>query len=354
MKRDFFSKPEVKTAIRNYCLVLKNQPTGNSFEKNRNDKTIVLLESFTHRTEELEEKTQVNINYISERFLSDLKEADTSREGIDNIFSSAFRFLIELNLNSKGELGRDYLSIKSFAIHQLNLFSDDARIQIEYALREMPISIMKELLHGEDFTALKAFPSVSLKAEEIMQKIESELTTKEERIKELSNILDNYQSAFNFVGLHKGFDDLSSKKKEEKKRTFYLLISLAFLVLTPISLELIFLYFKAATFPTALLSISLVPMVSLTFILIYYFRISLINYQSVSSQINQIELRKTLCQFIQDYTKYSTEIKKSNKEALDKFELIIFSNIMSSDEKIPSSYDGLEQVANIIKGVKGQ
>jgi hypothetical protein len=63
----------------------------------------------------------------------------------------------------------------------------------------------------------------------------------------------------------------------------------------------------------------------------------------------QIELRMTLCQFIQNYADTSKELKKNNEEAFEKFESLIFSSIVSSDENIPTTFDGMEQLASLVK-----
>ncbi len=94
------------------------------------------------------------------------------------------------------------------------------------------------------------------------------------------------------------------------------------------------------------------PASAITLVLLYYFRISLATYNSIRAQLMQIELRKSLCQFIQDYSKYSSAISKENAGLLSKFEDVIFSNIMTSEDKIPSTFDGLEQIATLIKAVK--
>ena len=99
--------------------------------------------------------------------------------------------------------------------------------------------------------------------------------------------------------------------------------------------------------------IILLPRLSIEVILIYFFRIILQNYRSVKAQILQIELRKTLCQFIQSYVKYSSEIKKQDSNALEKFESLIFSGVLSDPEKLPSTFDGLDQLGNFIKNIKG-
>ncbi|MDX7568723.1 hypothetical protein SJ550_24910, partial [Serratia marcescens] len=82
-------------------------------------------------------------------------------------------------------------------------------------------------------------------------------------------------------------------------------------------------------------------------------RIALHDYKSLKTQINQIELRKSLCKFIQSYAQYSSKIKKDDASALEKFETIIFSNIVMTDDKLPSTFDGIESIANLIKSTKG-
>lgn len=96
----------------------------------------------------------------------------------------------------------------------------------------------------------------------------------------------------------------------------------------------------------------LVPIISIEIIMIYFFRVILFNHRSVKAQIMQIELRQTLCQFIQSYTEYSTEMKKQDPNALEKFESLIFSGVLSDPEKLPSTFDGVEQISNLIKSIK--
>lgn len=96
-----------------------------------------------------------------------------------------------------------------------------------------------------------------------------------------------------------------------------------------------------------------IPGLSLTLILVYYFRVALQNYQSIKAQILQIEFRMTLCGFIQSYAEYSSNIKDKNPSSLSKFEDVIFSNIMPTENKIPSTFDGIDQVSALITSIKG-
>jgi hypothetical protein len=66
----------------------------------------------------------------------------------------------------------------------------------------------------------------------------------------------------------------------------------------------------------------------------------------------QIELRQALCQFIQSYATYSKEIKTQDTGALEKFESLIFSWLLYDPDKLPSTFDGIEQIGNFIKSIK--
>ncbi len=66
----------------------------------------------------------------------------------------------------------------------------------------------------------------------------------------------------------------------------------------------------------------------------------------------QINLRKTLCRFIQNYTDYVQDVTDKESSSLAKFENIVFSGIVSDDGSLPSTYDGLDQIGKFIKSMK--
>ena len=45
-------------------------------------------------------------------------------------------------------------------------------------------------------------------------------------------------------------------------------------------------------------------------------------------------------------------MKKQDSSALEKFESLIFSGVVSDPEKLPSTFDGVEQIGNLIKSIK--
>jgi hypothetical protein len=62
----------------------------------------------------------------------------------------------------------------------------------------------------------------------------------------------------------------------------------------------------------------------------------------------------SLCRFIQSYADYSIDIKEKNSEALSKFEAIIFSGLVGSEDKLPSTFDGIEQLTAFAKSITGK
>jgi hypothetical protein len=66
----------------------------------------------------------------------------------------------------------------------------------------------------------------------------------------------------------------------------------------------------------------------------------------------QLELKNSVCQFIETYVNF----RKENKEAdssFEKFESLVFSGLAPNDSQVPSTFDGLEQLGKVIKDLKG-
>jgi hypothetical protein len=348
----FFSLSGVRDEINKYRKKLSQVVPDNEFEKERNDYIKSILSNFVNSPDEWESKTQVNIGYISNVMMNELKAQDMDKDGLDIVFTTCFRFLLEYYINSPGELAPPYSSMKGFAIHNISGFGQRAQDQIEYALREMPISMLKGMLNDTDFKTVRELPSITKAGEELKTKWDFELDERLKRIEALDSSLKEKEHAFNFVGLHKGFSDLSRMKESEYTWARGTLIGLAIALPLPTIIQTCFFIFSAITFSSPWDLVKIAPAVSLTLLLIYFFRVALKNFNSIRAQIMQIELRKSLCQFIQSYADYSEGKKSKEHNPLERFEEIVFSNIMVMEDKIPSTFDGLEQIAAVLNAMK--
>lgn len=321
-------------------------------EKEKYRHCISIINDMLRNQKEWDEFSPFNIKEMGSELSSKLMHFEPEKYDIDYIFSILFRFLMEVYFNKDNILSDEAIKAKEFVINNKGVFNDIAKNQINYAIHEMPFSIVRHNFQGEDI-------QLFIKAAKSENSINESMAAREERIRlqlgrveALQATLDEQENAFNFVGLYHGFDALSNKKKTESTRAFWFTLALGVLVLLPFGIDVLLVYNGVIKFDSISSLFSMTPVFALTFIFIYYFRISLANYISIKSQVNQIELRKTLCQFIQKYSEYAKEMKTNDVNSLDKFEAIIFSNIMPSEDKIPSTFDGIEQIAKLIESVK--
>lgn len=99
---------------------------------------------------------------------------------------------------------------------------------------------------------------------------------------------------------------------------------------------------------------SYLPLIGLEIILFYFFRIGLQNYLSIKGQIVQLKLRMNLCQFVESYIDFVNNKDKGDKgqRKLEKFESLIFSNLVVNPDSIPITLDGIDQIAKTIKEIK--
>ena len=221
----------------------------------------------------------------------------------------------------------------------------DMRSHITYASCVMPLNMIKNFLNDPNIGVFKEFEQKKVEAENLKKEWDVELQAKTADVGELQKSLETYKHGFNFVGLYQGFDDLATEKQKERDGILKWLRRLSGLIVVPIIVQMIFVYkhiddISSVGYGLALLTLSTFSLVAIA---IYYFRVLLFNYKSVKSQLLQIDLRKTLCRFIQSYATYSSEIKKQDSKSLEKFESIIFSGIVAEDRNIPSTFDGGEQ-----------
>jgi hypothetical protein len=187
----------------------------------------------------------------------------------------------------------------------------------------------------------------------------------------LTGILKKHETAFNFVGLDSAFQALERKKQLGYHLSQFVLTILAMIILGVLVLEAKIIWDAIQNNQLYINSIEngsrdvllhkieladyaylIFPTLAIEIILIYFFRVVLSNYNSIKAQILQIELRRSLCQFIQSYADYAKEINDKSAGTLERFEQIIFSGIVSDPDKV-TTYDGIESLANMVKAIKG-
>ncbi|VXA81082.1 MULTISPECIES: hypothetical protein [Aeromonas] len=317
-----------------------------------------IIASIGSSPEGWDKRCDFNIHHLGDRFIDSLRIFSTEEKGdskINFIYVTAFRLLCEFDffLGSELELNFDLESVKKTITDDALTNKSEVSGQIIYALYVMPANIVKRHLNNKNLVAVTEFSAKLDEAERLRVDWDQEIIAKQDFVRELDAKLDEIKAGFNFVGLYKGFSDLALKKTNELKWLFYSLVGMSVLILAPLAYEFITLTTESHKAGVQIAELfKLIPLVSIEFILIYFFRIVLVNYRSTKAQIMQIELRQTLCQFIQSYADYASEIKAKDASSLEKFESLIFSGILADAEKLPSTFDGIEQIGTMLKNLR--
>ncbi|MDU9395423.1 hypothetical protein [Pseudomonas sp. zfem003] len=201
---------------------------------------------------------------------------------------------------------------------------------LDFARSKIDIDLVKKYLEEIDKYNTRV---------EGLKKLSSEVEKMDEELRKR-------EVAYNFVGLYEGFNSMREAKQGELDKQNTLVKWLGIAVVAPLLVKLL-----GALLPGGdeLNVPLLITIGGLELILIYFFRIALHSANSIKAQLLQIDLRRTLCSFIQSYADYSKKIKEGNPAALDKFETLIFSGLVMQDDKLPSTFDGLEPIQKILE-----
>lgn len=269
-----------------------------------------------------------------------------------------YRFGVdELSIVHNKILSDNYTFINPKNESKLNIIKD----------KQLDIWILGYYFYGKSFKSFEKYENLVKESKQnslgIQRQIDIQenslsafINEKEEKVKLLAKQLEEQKTAFNFVGLSQGFENLLSKKRCAKWASFAIMsIFCILLLILPI-------FFLGGRFLNWFHEYNIqwkdigweqmLPILGLELVFIYFFRVALTHYNSIQTQIMQLELRQSLCQFIQSYADYAKEIKEKDGASLEKFENLIFSSILSTPDKVPSTFDGLEQLSNFIKELK--
>ncbi|WP_416757421.1 hypothetical protein ACNI65_14205 [Roseateles sp. So40a] len=308
---------------------------------------------------EFDKYSPINSKWIGKAFIDavrEFKQTTGTEEDLADIFTMAYRFLSELQFSMPEDLTIELRQVISFAQDNLNEFSSQHQRQLIYASFIMPASIARELLHHPHIESIRSFNENQDSAAKLKQQWDDEIASKEKRVEALRTELSGLETGFNFVGLVHGFKNLVDQKKAEQRFAFWCLVALGIAVTTPLLFELWLIVSHQTNFSNYkdFFIYAVPPAIAMELILIYFFRVVLLHFRSVKAQLLQLEFRATLCQFIQSYATYSSEIKKTNNVALEKFESLVFSGLLSNEDKLPATFDGADQIVKLFKSARNQ
>ncbi|HEI8949290.1 TPA: hypothetical protein SLH21_001053 [Morganella morganii] len=200
-----------------------------------------------------------------------------------------------------------------------------------------------------DFFEDEKYSKFEKKLTGITEDLETRVDEKVKEIKEIKDIINDMNDSVTFMGLDNAYKKIHDEKIIEKKNALRVLWVSVFFVFLPLVIKICVSLFKDG-YESSIYDYGLT--VTGTVIFIYYFRVALLNYNSIKTELMQVKLRRSLCMFINMYVDFSK--RNDNPESLSKFESLIFSNIIPDDKRVPSTLDGIEQIAKLINSLKSK
>lgn len=173
-----------------------------------------------------------------------------------------------------------------------------------------------------------------------------------QRAEQLERVLGEQTKKLNFVGLSRAFEQMIGTTREDLRtpvKGLGLLGTMLFLV------PIVAMYLLSTGSIEPWWKIS-GPLLAVEVVLFYFFRVLLGRYQALRAQELQLELRYSLCAFVEGYSEFAARLRKTAgaDNILDRFEGLVFSSISPDPQKIPSQFDGLESIASIARAWRGK
>jgi hypothetical protein len=355
----FFAALENLEALRLYSRTLRSFSAAS-------DSTQVaipllqIIESMISNAARFDEYCPANIAWIGVHFMREVRELPDAPEekrstAITSAFASAFRFLCELEFTQPSDTNFEVRGINNFIDENLASFTGNERQQIMFARFSMPVQIAKKLLNDPAVAEFRKFSQTVEAAAKLKADWDTELDQRQVHVNSIKEGLRSATTSYNFVGLVDGFRHLATAKLTERRVAFWSLIALALLMVTTPAAQISYVvaHLDIIESKKGQLFYTLPTILAIEVIVIYLFRVVLAQFRSVKAQALQLDLRIALCQFVQSYADYSVTVKKDDPTVLAKFEAVVFSNIVAENEGIPSTFDGTEQLSNLIKSIRG-
>ncbi|HAS6459705.1 TPA: hypothetical protein GRR76_23470 [Vibrio parahaemolyticus] len=354
-----FSDEQLQHQIESTIDTISRESEGrdiNDFQRGRNSAISRLLNDIRESGKIWEETLSPAIKPDDlERMLSQKKEI---KEGYDKYINRLcvlmYKYSCHFSLRYDGNLSTDEaLVFMSFCQGSLNEFDGLSRRSITQMHFNIPFMLVKSVINEEEIKKVRELENLNEQLDLERQKWEDTLNKNISQANSLKESIEKYTTAFNFVGLSKGFRSLSILKRKELKQLYNTQRNLSKAVIAIILLEgLVSTSFFVSGLPPENILYTLLPFLSLVVVLLYFYRVNLSNLRNVEAQLLQIDLRNTLCKFIQSYSDYSRDILNDNPsgQSLEKFENLIFSGISMNPSDIPTTFDGLEKLAGLLKG----
>ncbi|WP_448677268.1 hypothetical protein [Delftia acidovorans] len=358
--RLIFSSRDGGVILSEFKRAVRDTPDEIVGINNFNIALINSIEIIENNASFVEERCIFNSRNIGDQFLNAMQRFHTKAvnersDALQDIFTMAYRFLRELEFSIPNEPDGILRSIINFVENSISQFDGKHQSQLIYASAIMPVNLMKATIHHPNISLATNLDSKLSSLEKLKGDWDEDMKKRQEKLDALKDSIKDLTAQYNFVGLVDGFRSMEKKKERERRFSLNWLVVLSFLMIALPIIQVSYIFANIENFDKKKdLLIYIAPAIlAMEIILLYFFRVLLGHFRSIKAQMLQLDLRISLCQFIQSYVEYAKDGRAKATSSLDKFESIIFSGIASDEAKIPSTFDGVEQMAGLIKSLRG-
>ena len=336
--------------IESYCAKLELLLSKQELIDQRVSLCVPMLKKISDEPDAYDKSARLNAQWIGGELLSIIANRRTDDSSLQELTRYLARIARETTLRTPYIPKTPEKELLDFFDYSKNHETTEDKETSDLIWASIPKYIVREHLD-----------EVSKKEDDVTNQVKSwedQLKTYKVTIDSYISELKEQQGKFNFVRLSKAFHEMHKNKQKELKSNFIALISLGALVLSPLIFQ--FAVKTLTNTDTTLNTLStteawkLISLVGLEVALLYFFRIALKSYYSTKAQLLQIELRLSLCAFIESYADFAKSRKTKDADPLLKFESIIFSGITPDDNNVPSTFDGIDQIFRLAKELKGK
>ena len=291
-------------------------------------------------------------NSVLYRFHNDMNsDSFTFNEIINSLYLVLYADMYEFSLITKDQNLRNFfVEYTEKLVFNADFLSEDSFKRLTYLWFIIPKEVFSRHLQQHlDPEVIETVATLKSNEDFIAEKLTANDILKRD-IEVIQKSLEDQKSEYNFVGLSNGFRTLRKQKQKElnwQNGAYYILMAIIILLIISKSVWSAN-YLVSNNFDNPIFIIVTISTVLFLFILLYFFRISLVNVKSIKSQILQIDLRLTLCQFIHNYDSDTKELREGMKESFERFESVIFSPIVATEDQMPATFDGLEQLTGLL------
>ncbi|WP_162995769.1 hypothetical protein [Janthinobacterium agaricidamnosum] len=271
----FFESLAVKNELMKVIEYCKTSINHNQTDRIKALHLNVAAEFVAVNADEFDKRCPYNIRICSNTIAGSVRISNdpVTSQYVDLYSVMLYRFIFEYDLSMLNDLPGDVVAFLNFVVDSYDKFSSELKSEINFTRNKLPLLILKQTLNDEKMGYLVEVPRI---ADEIKNKLTDwnvDLDSHQQIVERLRATLESYRNAFNFVGLHKGFDNIATEKKLELNRNTFIMKWFGGALLFLLFVELFLVYYNHENFNISSLpfvgSVALLS-VSISLMLIYF------------------------------------------------------------------------------------